>query len=75
MIFKFEYRKNILFVLNFVQAKSDIFDQYEKHMKKTTDYLKYRERQKNIHLNPIDFHETSGVDLTSTHTFKIVYLL
>ncbi|XP_065664567.1 uncharacterized protein LOC136086211 [Hydra vulgaris] len=46
---------------NFVQAKRDNFDQYEKQgaeISKTTDYLKHRKRQRNIRLNPIDFYET-----------------
>ncbi|XP_065652763.1 zinc finger MYM-type protein 1-like [Hydra vulgaris] len=59
---------------NFVQAKRDNFDQYEKQgaeILETTDYLKHRKRQKNIRLNPIDFYETPEVDLTSSQKFKI----
>ncbi|XP_065668020.1 52 kDa repressor of the inhibitor of the protein kinase-like [Hydra vulgaris] len=59
---------------NFVQAKCDNFDQYEKQgaeISETTNYLKHRKRQRNIHLNPIDFYETPEVDLTSSQKFKI----
>ncbi|XP_065664481.1 uncharacterized protein LOC136086134 [Hydra vulgaris] len=59
---------------NFVQAKRDNYDQYEKQgaeISETTDYLKHRKRQRNIRLNPIDFYETPEVDLTSSQKFKI----
>jgi hypothetical protein len=59
---------------NFVQSKRDKFDEYEKqgaNISETTDYLKHRKRQRNIRLNPIDFHETPEVDLTSSQKFKI----
>lgn len=62
---------------NFVQAKRDNFDQYEKQgaeISETTDYLKHRKRQRNILINPIDFYETPEVDLTSSQKFKIFYL-
>lgn len=49
------------------------FNQYEKQgaeISETTDYLKHRKRQRNISLNPIDFHETPKIDLTYFQKFK-----
>ncbi|XP_065658754.1 zinc finger MYM-type protein 1-like [Hydra vulgaris] len=51
---------------NFVQAKRDNFDQYEKQraeISETTDYLKHRKQQRSIRLNPIDFYETPEDDI------------
>ncbi|XP_065651224.1 uncharacterized protein LOC136079416 [Hydra vulgaris] len=53
---------------NFIQAKRDNFDQYEKQgaeISETTDYLKHRKRQRNIRLNPIDFYETPEEQLSN----------